>query len=509
MQNLSGRKLGQYELRERLGRGGMAEVYKAYQPGMDRFVAVKVMLGHLATDESFVERFRREAQAVGKLRHPHLVQIFDFGIEGDVYYMAMEFIEGGTLKDAILQKGKLHPEHALRITSQLADALAYAHDNEMIHRDLKPANVMFTDVQHQNAVLTDFGIARILNQSGLTGTGMAVGTPDYMSPEVGRGENIDHRADIYALGVILYEMLTGEAPYSADTPMAVILKHMQAPLPTRNEYGDAIPEPIERVILKAMSKLPGNRYQSAGEMKQAVDNALRELAAGIPAPTEVSSSTTAEDTPPAEETVVREPSGRTPWLGIVAAVVIVLLIIAGVFALTNNNAAVEEEPTAEVAAATDEATTDVIEATEESVAPTPIPDTTEEPESTPEVELQFGGELPPQPDNLSLLEGISDISDQVDQYLMLRDFDLAIELVDAALEENPDNLGALYAAAHVYAELYEAEEAEEYAQGIVERAPESSLGYIALYDVYATFSRWEEATEAIASAYEIEPLNPQ
>ncbi|MCA9913040.1 MAG: serine/threonine protein kinase, partial [Anaerolineae bacterium] len=139
MQDLSGRKFGQYELRERLGRGGMAEVYKAYQPGMDRFVAIKVMLGHLATDESFIERFRREAQAVGRLRHPHLVQIFDFGIEGDVYYMAMEFIQGGTLKDAIRQAGKLRPEYALRITSQLADALAYAHQNDMIHRDLKPA----------------------------------------------------------------------------------------------------------------------------------------------------------------------------------------------------------------------------------------------------------------------------------------------------------------------------------------------------------------------------------
>lgn len=505
MQDLSGRKLGQYELRERLGRGGMAEVYKAYQPGMDRFVAVKVMLGHLATDESFVERFRREAQAVGRLRHPHLVQIFDFGIEGDVYYMAMEFIQGGTLKEAIRQQGKLRPEYALRITSQLADALAYAHDNEMIHRDLKPANVMFTDAQHQNAVLTDFGIARILNQSGLTGTGMAVGTPDYMSPEMARGENIDHRADLYALGIILYEMLTGEVPYSADTPMAVIFKHMQAPLPTRNDYGDNIPEPVERVILKSMAKEPGARYQTAGEMKQALNNALRELAqdAAAAAPTAINSPTKLE-TP--QETVTSTPqqsaSGGLPWLWIGVAAIAIVLVIAALL-LTNNNAPLDPEPTAEIAAVT-------AEATQEIAAPTDAPEAL--PTAEPAAEdgsLRFGGVLPPHPENLNLLESISEISDEVDQALVVRDLERAQALVDQALEENPDDIGALYASVHVNLELYDLEIAEANALRILELMPEDALGFIALFDVYINSGRWDEAIEMIGNAAELAPENPQ
>lgn len=502
MQNLSGQKLGQYELRERLGRGGMAEVYKAYQPGMDRFVAIKVMLGHLATDESFVERFRREAQAVGRLRHPHLVQIFDFGIEGDVYFMAMEFIQGGTLKETIQQDGKLHPEYALRITSQLADALAYAHENDMVHRDLKPANVMFTDVQRQNAVLTDFGIARILNQSGLTGTGMAVGTPDYMSPEMARGENIDHRADLYALGIILYEMLTGEAPYSADTPMAVIFKHMQAPLPTRNDYGDNIPEPIERVILKAMAKDPGARYQSAVEMKQAVDNALRELAQGVAtaAPTALNSPTKLESAHDAI-TTTSEPtsaSGGLPWLWIGVAAIAVILVIAAL--LLTNNTPVDPEPTAEIAVATDEAT-------EETASPTDAPEATAEPAAEDD-SLRFGGVLPPHPDNLNLLEGFSEISDEVDQSLVVRDLETAREMVGQALEEDPDDIGALYASAHVNLELYNIEEAEAAAQRIIELAPDDPMGYLALFDVYTGSGRWDEAVEIIATAAELDPENP-
>ncbi|MBZ0308038.1 MAG: protein kinase, partial [Anaerolineae bacterium] len=190
MQDLSGQKLGQYELRERLGRGGMAEVYKAYQPGMDRFVAVKVMLGHLADDEGFITRFKREAQSVGKLRHPHIVNVFDFGVERNVYFMVMEYIEGDNLKHYIQQRHALPLLDALKIASQIADALDYAHNRGTIHRDLKPANIMFADAQHQHSVLTDFGIARLMGQSGLTASGAMVGTPAYISPEAARGESV-------------------------------------------------------------------------------------------------------------------------------------------------------------------------------------------------------------------------------------------------------------------------------------------------------------------------------
>ena len=157
MSDLSGKKFGKYQLRERLGRGGMADVYKAYQPGMDRFVAVKLLHGHLADSENFIERFKREAQSVGQLRHPNILQVIDFDVEDDVYFMVMEYIKGDTLKSYIQEKGALPSDEALQIAEQLADALDYAHSHKMVHRDIKPANVMFTDMSRKHPVLTDFG----------------------------------------------------------------------------------------------------------------------------------------------------------------------------------------------------------------------------------------------------------------------------------------------------------------------------------------------------------------
>lgn len=275
MLDLSGQKVGQYELRERLGRGGMAEVYKAYHTGMDRFVAIKIMLGHLAGDEQFVERFKREAQIVGRLRHPHIVQVFDFGVENEMYYMVMEYIRGRNLKSHIIKEKRMSADDALYITSQIADALDYAHQNGMIHRDLKPANIMFLNNDKLDVVLTDFGIARILGQSGITMSGMMIGTPDYISPEAASGENTDERSDLYGLGIILFEMLTGRVPYSADTPLATVLQHVHAPLPSTKGFN--IPENIEQIILKAMSKEASERYQTAADFKAAVDAARATL----------------------------------------------------------------------------------------------------------------------------------------------------------------------------------------------------------------------------------------
>ena len=270
--DMSGIRLGQYELRDRLGRGGMAEVYRAYQPGMDRFVAVKLLLGHLADDDKFIERFRREAQAVGRLRHAHIVNVFDFGIQDDIYFMVMEYLRGGNLKQRITTEGQMPLYDALRIAGQLADALAYAHTAGMIHRDLKPANVMFSTDDTSDAILTDFGIARILTESNLTNSGMMVGTPAYMSPEAGHGLPADERADIYALGIILYEMITGEVPYSADTPLAIVMKHINAPLPSLTPY--QLPEPVELLIMRAMAKKPEERFATADDMKADIDEIL-------------------------------------------------------------------------------------------------------------------------------------------------------------------------------------------------------------------------------------------
>jgi hypothetical protein len=309
--DLVGKNLGKYRIVARLGRGGMAEVYKAYQPGLDRYVAIKVLHGHLADDEDFIGRFEREATAVARLRHGHIVQVYDFDVEGGLYYMVMEFVEGPTLKAELKErstKGQIFslPE-TTRIITALASAIDYAHTRGMVHRDLKPANIMFT--AEGQVVLTDFGIARIVGATRYTVTGAISGTPAYMSPEQGQGERGDERSDIYSLGVVLYEMVTGRVPFDADTPFAIIMKHINDPLPLPTAVNRDIPEIVERVILKAMSKSPGDRYQSAGEMAKA----LRE-AAGVTADQTIAAMpiTTIAPAPRVKEVAVELTRDRTP-----------------------------------------------------------------------------------------------------------------------------------------------------------------------------------------------------
>lgn len=276
MADLVGKTVGKYRIVARLGRGGMAEVYKAYQPGLDRYVGIKVLHAHLVDDKDFIGRFEREALAVGKLRHPNIVQALDFDREGEMYFMAMEFIDGPTLKDELKARRTDNNPFSLkdvsRIFTALCSAIDYAHSRSMVHRDLKPANVMIN--QEGQVVLTDFGIARIIGATQYTQTGALSGTPAYMSPEQGQGERGDERSDIYSLGVMLYEMVTGVVPFDGDTPFAVIMKHISEPLPLPTRLNPNIPESIERVILKAMSKNPEDRYQTAGEMARALRDAI-------------------------------------------------------------------------------------------------------------------------------------------------------------------------------------------------------------------------------------------
>jgi len=311
MEDLVGRTVGKYRIVARLGRGGMAEVYKAYQPGLNRYVAVKVLHGHLADDEDFIGRFEREATAVARLRHPHIVQVYDFDVEGGLYYMVMEFVEGPTLKAELHERSLKSQIFSLaetsRIISALGSAIDYAHARGMVHRDLKPANVMFT--AEGQVVLTDFGIARIVGATRYTMTGAISGTPAYMSPEQGQGERGDERSDIYSLGVVLYEMVTGRVPFDADTPFAIIMKHINDPLPLPTAVNPDTPEAVERVILKAMSKSPDDRYQSASELAKA----LRE-AVGVTADQTISSMpiATLAPMPRLKEVAVEAGLDRTP-----------------------------------------------------------------------------------------------------------------------------------------------------------------------------------------------------
>ena len=314
---LEGINLGQYRLVERLGKGGMAEVYKAYQPSLDRYVAIKVLHAYFAEEEDFRNRFQREARAVARLRHPNIVQIYDFGVEGDIYYMAMEFLAGGTLKQRLRQTEALLPhQEVLRIVERVAAALDYAHARGIYHRDVKPANIMLTD--DNQVILTDFGLAKMAEGSQYTRSGLSVGTPEYMAPEQGQGLPVDHRADVYSLGVVLYELLTGQLPYTADTPVAVIFKHIKDPLPLPRTINPALDEKLERVILKALAKSPADRYQSAGELAVALRQALVVAGEDLPTPppaplseTQIARPHLAHETPPGESPAL---PGESPAL---------------------------------------------------------------------------------------------------------------------------------------------------------------------------------------------------
>jgi formylglycine-generating enzyme required for sulfatase activity/outer membrane protein assembly factor BamD (BamD/ComL family) len=273
--DLTGQTLGQYRIMEKIGRGGMADVYKAFQPRLERYVAIKVLPPALARDETFLERFKREARAVASLRHPNILTIHDYGEQEGLTYLVMEYVEGGTLKQRLGQP--LDIQWAAEIIGRVGDALAYAHRRGVIHRDVKPANVLMQEEDWP--LLTDFGLAKMVEQSvQLTKSGI-VGTPEYMSPEQGQGLEIDERTDIYSLGIVLYEMVTGRKPFEADTPIAVLLKHVGAPLPLPRQVNPGIPEPIELVILKAMAKSPEDRFQRMGEMVRALEEAAAEIAA--------------------------------------------------------------------------------------------------------------------------------------------------------------------------------------------------------------------------------------
>jgi serine/threonine protein kinase len=277
MENLTGKQLGQYQIIESLGEGGMAAVYKAYQLGkLNRYVALKILPPLLAKSPEFAKRFEQEAKILAELQHPHIVPVFDFGEDEGYYYLVMPFIEGCTLAD--LLHGKPLPLSQIRrITVQVAEALDYAHSRGLVHRDVKPSNILVDG--SGNCLLSDFGITKILESAEkLTSTGEIVGTPAYMSPEQGRGEPLDGRSDIYSLGAVLYEMATGRVPYRADTPLAVIIKHMQDPLPPPRSINPYLPIAVEQVILKALAKRKEDRYQTAGEMARAIQAAIPEAA---------------------------------------------------------------------------------------------------------------------------------------------------------------------------------------------------------------------------------------
>ncbi len=261
---------GRYELLEKIGDGGMAVVYKAKDKLLNRFIAVKILRPEFTKDAAFVENFKRESQAAAGLSHPNVVGVYDVGREGNINYIVMELIEGKTLNEIIKEEAPMDYRKVIDITKQVASALKVAHKNKIIHRDVKPHNIMVTN---EGVVkLADFGIAKAVNDATLSTGSKIIGSVHYFSPEQARGNYVDERSDIYSLGIVMYEMLTGTVPFDGDNPVTVALKHINEEVRPPSEIVSGIPPALERCVLKATSKYQTNRYSSAEELIEELDN---------------------------------------------------------------------------------------------------------------------------------------------------------------------------------------------------------------------------------------------
>ena len=274
--NLEGKLLGnRYEIIEKIGNGGMATVYKATDKVLKRHVAVKILRDEFTTDEEFIRRFEVEAQSAARLTHPNIVSIYDVGVDGNLYYIVMELIQGKTLKEIIIkEKGPLPWKWSINVAIQIASALEMAHRNNIIHRDIKPHNIIITE--DGIAKVTDFGIAKAVSNSTITAFGTTIGSVHYFSPEHARGGFTDAKSDLYSLGVVMYEMVTGRVPFDADTPVSVALKHMQEEPEEPIEVNPKVPTSVNKIIMKALQKDTSLRYQTSSEMLVDLKKALKD-----------------------------------------------------------------------------------------------------------------------------------------------------------------------------------------------------------------------------------------
>jgi Tol biopolymer transport system component len=372
MDHVSGGQLGQYQVLEELGRGGMAVVYKAYQPALERYVAIKVLPQQFTFDQEFVDRFLREARAAARLSHPHIVTIHDVGQADDTYFIVMEYLEGPSLADLIRERGALLPQQVARIVAQVASALDYAHGLGFVHRDVKPTNILLD--ARGAAQLTDFGIVKAAEGMRLTQTGTLLGTPEYMSPEQAKGLGLDHRSDVYSLGVVAYEMLMGRTPFSGET-MAVLHAHVYDSPDLRS-----LSARLQEVLGRALAKNPEQRYASA----EALARALQRAVAGGPMEPEIVE-------PPTRVVTWPRPRGLPTWAWGVGVLGAVALMVGIALALSSG----EPQPSAAVAIPT--RTTELVRASQEKHTPEPT-ETRPVPTST----------ATPAKDTLAEAEAISD-----------------------------------------------------------------------------------------------------
>ena len=262
---------GRYELIEKIGEGGMAVVYKGKDRLLNRYVAIKILRPEYTKDEQFIESFKRESQASARLSHPNIVGVYDVGKEGNIHFIVMELIDGKVLSEVIKEKGRIEYKEAISIIRQVASALSLAHKNQIIHRDIKPHNILITSTGV--AKLADFGIAKAVSAATIVGgSSKIMGSVHYFSPEQARGAYVDERSDIYSLGVVLYEMLTGHVPFDGDNPVSIALMHINDPIPPLTKEVPAIPPQLEKIVNKATEKYQSNRYKDVDEMIRDLDD---------------------------------------------------------------------------------------------------------------------------------------------------------------------------------------------------------------------------------------------
>lgn len=303
----TGKNLGGFRVLRKLGQGGMAVVYKAHEESLNRVVALKVIAQHLSDNPQFITRFQREAQAAAQLSHPNIVQIYAIGEDDGVHYFAMEYVKGRSLGDIIEEEGFLTAGRALPIIEQAAEALAVAHDAGIVHRDIKPANIMLDEAGRVK--VADFGIAQMSTETRMTQSGMLVGTPEYISPEQCHAEKLDGRSDIYALGVTLYQLLSGRTPFNADTPAALVLQIVEGPVPQVGELNPTIPSDVQEIVRKMMHTDRNQRFQSAEDLLAAIKDADTRPMTGVHS-RPVAAAPVSEPTealPPGEETELTPP----------------------------------------------------------------------------------------------------------------------------------------------------------------------------------------------------------
>ncbi|MCL5734565.1 MAG: tetratricopeptide repeat protein [Actinobacteria bacterium] len=560
-----GTKLGRYEITSLVGQGGMATVYEAHDPMLDRSVAIKVLHPHLAMDKAFVGRFRHEAQAIAALRHPNIIRVFDFGVEGDGYYMVMEFMDGGTLA-ALLKNTKerrqvLSADQVLKLFVPLCSAIDYAAGQGMIHRDIKPSNIMLTSAG--DPILTDYGIAKMLGVTSFTDSGMVMGSAHYMAPEQAQGLGADVKTDIYSLGIVLFQALTGRVPFDGDTTGSVIAQQIAAPVPSLASINPALSPAVQSVLEGALAKDPGKRYQSAAGLASGLRAALGQPSAAVPAMTAAGppGTTRLEPFPQQAPAAASAPPGPPPasepqmapdqpypypyadWgqpsqptlaerlhkrLGIIvaaAAVVVVVAILAGVLGTRGG------KPTTTTATSSLASTVSSILS---SVASGPLttggssPGSTVVPDPSPQTaalraeagSLMMAGKfneaiakyteaLQTNPKDTAARIGLG-----IAYYHLPKSSRLGAQQLESAVTSDPGNVQAwAYLAACRYSFIDQSDgrdftSAEEACNKALELDPNSALAHAFLGEIYSAMGRSDEALAEVSRAISLAPNEP-